>query len=130
MSQVLDSIFSPLLPTKLSHTFVREKKNDGRDFEELGWTRVSDRDSIAAVKYHGQKQVGEEGVSSAYSSIFPVHHQKEIRTGTQMGLGVGGEPGGRSLCRGHRGCWAGTWRLELMQRPWRMLLTGLLVLLS
>jgi hypothetical protein len=53
------------------------------------------RVTIAVMKHHDQKQLGEERVYMAYqcSSL------KEVRTGTQARQ----EPGGRSWCRGHGG---------------------------
>ena len=68
-------------------------------------TCVSVRVCIAAQNVMTKKQVGEEGVNSAYT-----FHIAVITKGSQ----------GRNSSR------AGTWRQELKQRPWRVLLTGLL----
>jgi hypothetical protein len=50
------------------------------------------------MKHYDQKQVGEERVCLVY--IFTSESIKEVRIGTQSNR-------------------AGTWRQELMQRPWR-----------
>jgi hypothetical protein len=65
------------------------------------------RVSIAAQNIMPKKQVGEERVYSAYTSMLLF-----ITKGSQD-------------WNSHR---VGTWRQELMQRPWRVLLTGLLPL--
>ena len=63
------------------------------------------RVSIAVTKYHDQKaHWGGKGLFSYIS----------------RSLSIGGESQDRNSSR------AGTWRQELMQRPWRVLLTGLL----
>ena len=55
------------------------------------------RVSMAVLKHQDEKASWErKGLFSLHSHIV-VHHQKEVRTGTQAGL----EPGGRSWCRGH-----------------------------
>jgi hypothetical protein len=74
------------------------------------WTflvTVSFRVSIPALDVMNRKQVWEERVYSAY-------------TFTQPFITKGNEDR-----NSHR---AGTWMQELMQRPWRVLLTGLLPL--
>jgi hypothetical protein len=59
---------------------------------------VIDRVSSSAMKHHDQKQVGKERVYSVYTSTLLF-----IIEGNQ----------GKNLNR------AGTWKQELMQRPWR-----------
>jgi len=61
--------------------------------------------TITVMKHHDQKQIGEERVCLVYTSILP-----SITEGSQD----------RNPNK------AGTWRQELRQRPWRVLLTGLL----
>jgi hypothetical protein len=60
------------------------------------------------MKHHDQKQVGEGRLYSAYACISVSVFIK----GSQV----------RNPNR------AGTWRQELMQRPWRVLLTALLLM--
>ena len=75
---------------------------------------VQVRVSIAAIKYYGQKQLGEERIYLIYISISLFNI------------------GGSQDRNAHR---AGSWRQELMQRPWRgavywLVPRGLLSLLS
>ena len=54
------------------------------------------RITIAVMKHHNQRQLGEERVYLAYTSIS-LFILKEVRTGTHTGQ----EPGDRNQCRNH-----------------------------
>jgi hypothetical protein len=64
------------------------------------------RVAIAMMEHHDQKYKLERKGLIQLTLPYHCSLSKEVRTGTQ----------------------AGTWRQELMQRPWRVLLTGLLLM--
>ena len=70
---------------------------------EMGTVVILVRVSIAVMKQHDQSSLGREGLIQ----LTLPHHCSSLKEDR-----------------------AGTWRQELMQRPWRALLTGLLGLLS
>jgi hypothetical protein len=68
-------------------------------------TTASDsvRVSIAEIKHHDPKQAGEAKIYSAYTSMLFITEKKS----------------GQELKQGKDSSRAGSWRQELMQRPWR-----------
>ena len=78
---------------------MKEGRDRGR--KEKGKCGCCLRVSVAVMKYHGQQQLWEEKVY--FTLAFTIKSSQD-----------------RNSSR------AGIWRQELMQRPWRVLLTGLL----
>ena len=80
---------------------MKEGRERGR--KEKGKCGCCLRVSVAVMKYHGQQQLWEEKVY--FTLAFTIKSSQD-----------------RNSSR------AGIWRQELMQRPWRVLLTGLLLM--
>jgi hypothetical protein len=77
-------------------------------FQHVRWLKYCLRVSTAASKHHDQK---------ASWDFFGLHFHRAVHHGRKSGL----DRNSNLL---------GTWRQELMQRPWRALLTGLLSIAS
>ena len=103
-----------LIKSKLSPTSFCIKCLLPRTWHHLGSPCVLVRVTIAAVKYHDQKQLGEERVYLAYMSWIncPLTDDK---AGTQSQLGTWRQEQMQKPWRSV----LGTWRQEQMQKPWR-----------